>query len=61
VIARDRLDRDSNLGDHGDLGDVLLASRIFTKDRLRSSSSVSPLWAIASGSVIAPQFQARRK
>src|SRR2546428_9091173 len=37
------------------------APRIFTNDRLRSSSSVRPLIAIASGSVIAPQFIARRK
>ena len=36
-------------------------SRIFTNDRLRSSSSVRPLFSTASCSVIAPQFIARRK
>jgi len=35
--------------------------RILTKERPRSSSAVRPLFSIASASVIAPQFQARRK
>src|SRR5712664_2925688 len=35
------------------------AARIFTNDRLRSSSSVRPLIAIASCSVMAPQLTAR--